>query len=143
REIMQQKYINWDEKFSVHVEIIDSQHKKLFESINTLLQLMEKEIIIEDLEEILDDMFDYFDYHFSSEEKLIKSHPEFEHHRQRHLEFINNVKEYNNKFLAKDPEIIAEKMFVFLSEWLQNHILREDRYSFDYLQKHNLLKDEA
>ena len=35
------KHIEWDKKYSVHVEIIDTQHQELFSIVNRIIDLYE------------------------------------------------------------------------------------------------------
>jgi hemerythrin len=134
--------IQWNDNFKVGVVIIDKQHEKLFASFNKLTGLLHDKIKVIDLEDILDDMIDYLKFHFKTEEKLLKKHPDFQIHKNKHLEFIAKTKEFDENFLDKNPEIVANEMFIFLSGWLKKHIQEEDKFYFQYLITKNLLPDQ-
>lgn len=129
----------WDEKYSVAVPVIDLQHQKLFFDINRLIKLLDTRVELSELEVVVDDLIDYIGYHFSAEEKLLAKHPDVASHRQEHQGFTDKVRDIERQLLKENPEQTAISLFIFLGEWLQNHIQNEDRLFFNYLHRHNLL----
>jgi len=137
---MKTQYFQWDDnRFSVKVKLIDDQHRKLFADISTLIHLLDTRVELSEVESVVDDLFDYIDYHFSTEEKLLAKHPEFAAHHAKHLGFTEKIRELERQLLSANPEATATNLYLFLGEWLQHHIQTEDRLYFAYLHQHNLL----
>ena len=59
--------IEWDDKYSIGISIIDEQHKKLFGIINRTIYAKEHSNDIEELKEVLREMTDYTVTHFTTE----------------------------------------------------------------------------
>ena len=76
--------INWNEGYSVKIETIDNQHKKLIELINSFYENINNGSNKERLLELIKAMKDYTIYHFSTEEKYLKKvkYPDFNKHKQ-------------------------------------------------------------
>ena len=70
--------INWKNEYSVGVDEIDAQHKNLLDMLNTLLQAIVEKTSKEGMEKVLEEMINYVDFHFKSEEKYTKPHPNFQ-----------------------------------------------------------------
>ena len=136
---VQNPFLQWDNSYSVNIELIDYQHKKLFKDINQLLQLLDKKIDVLDVEAIIDNMIDYIAFHFTTEEKLLVQHPEFISHKAEHQLFIEKTNQFDRELFATKPKETAFELYVFLGGWLQQHIQKVDRLHFAYLQSNNLL----
>lgn len=139
RRVMTTPDLHWDDRYSVAVQLIDEQHQKLFADLNTLIHLLNTRVELSEVESVVDDLIDYVGYHFSTEEKLLAKHPHYAAHRLRHQEFTEKVRSFDRQLLLDKPEQTAISLFIFLGEWLQNHIQTEDRLYFDYLHRHKLL----
>jgi hemerythrin len=86
-------FMQWDQVLSVSIEEIDDQHKSLISMINKLYdaaQTADRSIITED---IIVQLKNYFNEHFSKEEKymLRYNYPEANNHRMEHVDFIKKV----------------------------------------------------
>lgn len=120
--------IDWDEKLSVNVKSIDAQHKRLIELINFLHDSMKEGKAKGALGKILDDLANYTDYHFKTEEEYFKqySYPESVKHKKEHDDLRNEVISLKNK-LDKGEAIITIEVMYFLKDWLSKHILGADK----------------
>jgi len=56
----------WDEKYSVNVDEIDEQHKKLVDLIKQLHDSLEDGSASETVGEVLNEMAEYTEYHFET-----------------------------------------------------------------------------
>ncbi len=130
--------IQWNSEFSVGVEAIDNQHKELFRMLNCLLGAIDCGDEKQKLERVLEEMVNYVDYHFKSEEKFLVKLPNFTPHRLEHWEFVKKTMNYQKRY-SKDEEITAQEIFIFLLNWLKTHIVDTDVNDFRYLREHNLL----
>lgn len=129
--------VEWDESYNIGVEVIDNQHKGLFEILNELNEIR-KEKDINKLRITLNKLKDYAKVHFADEEKIMKSveYPNLLSHLGEHSYFVDQVKKME-KELEDENVYITLSMLVFLKEWLTNHILKKDRELLPYIQKKN------
>ncbi|MFA6195613.1 MAG: hemerythrin family protein [Sulfurimonas sp.] len=118
--------IPWDDAYSLGIDIIDTQHKKLFEIVNKLYALDEEHSTKEELKIILYEFSDYMRTHFADEEEYMKSigFLELNEHKHIHETIIKHLSE-----LIKTPAklgIIKTKMKVLAKHTLIDHIRYED-----------------
>ncbi|MFA5997039.1 MAG: bacteriohemerythrin [Candidatus Paceibacterota bacterium] len=120
--------IIWDDTFTLGVAVIDEQHKKMIGIINELYHAMKSSTEKENLSDIITELTEYADYHFTSEESFFDkcNYPGAKHHRKSHelyRETINNfLIDYHN-----DESVLPLKMIKFLGDWWSDHIRGEDR----------------
>ena len=119
--------ITWEEKFSVENKTIDDQHKKLVDLINSLFDSMKKGQSKEILSNLLDSLVDYTVYHFTEEEKMLKSadYSELPSHMKIHQSFVDKISTFKNEFESGNSYISLE-IITFLKDWILNHILIQD-----------------
>ena len=121
--------IEWTDEFSVGVSEIDDQHKKLIGLINDLINAIERREKRDILENVLDEMVDYIDYHFKSEEKFFEGMPNQKEHKLMHWEFVKKTNQLNRDY-AQQKILISQDILEFLISWLSNHILEMDKRDF-------------
>jgi len=63
--------IEWEDKFSVGISIIDEEHKKLIGVLNKAIYAKEHNDNTEEIKEVLREMTDYTFTHFKTEEAYI------------------------------------------------------------------------
>lgn len=122
--------IRWKAEYEIGVAEIDRQHQQLVANINQLVEMVGAKVKQEELEEVLDDLFDYFEFHFCAEEKLLRHHPEIALHRQQHAQFVEEIKRLNRDFLGSNSDDLAREMLRFLASWLLSHVLGTDKIFF-------------
>jgi len=125
--------IAWSECFATHIEIVDNQHKRLFELLNKLSDSYNKNGPCENsVDEILKSLIAYADEHFI-EEELLMLHSKLDErhisiHRMEHKSFIYDV---NNMWthLSSEEDLLSltENLVCFITSWLTYHILGTDR----------------
>jgi len=133
------KTINWRNEFSVGVEEMDRQHKKLLAMINRLIEEQHSLTDRKTIAELLDGMIEYAQEHFRAEEYLMA---EYDYDRKtwqemRHKEFIDKTLSF---MTAADigPNILSVALLDFLSSWLVNHILTEDMQYKEFFRSKGL-----
>lgn len=130
--------VKWQDEYSVGVDEIDEQHQKLFAIYNELSSSADGEGQKEAVSRCLEDLGGYLDYHFKSEEKFLGRDPELvASHRSLHYGFVKRVLSMTGNLT--DPEAVTFDLLFFLSNWLVNHILNEDRAAFAHLRSEGLL----
>jgi len=121
----------WQAQYSVRIDEIDKQHKKLIGFINDLHAAMLRGEGRQTLQRIFADLIRYTEEHFSFEERLLRTrgYSELTGHHAQHENLKKQVYELRDRLSAGNATVTMETM-QFLKNWLANHILGADmRYS--------------
>ena len=124
----------WKEEYSVNIQEIDRQHKRLFDMINGLHEAMLSGKGHSVLNNTISGLVDYTVTHFRTEESLLKQHnyPGYLNHKAEHDRFVQKIKEFEEKFQKGELGITIE-ILNFLKDWLSSHILVVDKRYSKYL----------
>jgi hemerythrin len=125
----QQTRITWQPSYGVGNPILDQQHQQLLNLCNQAIDCM----AIDSLESrasfhlILNDLVDYTESHFKTEEAMLASHhyPLLETHRAEHLAY--QVKLTDFLLEASLGHINRSALYHYLSDWWREHILCSDK----------------
>jgi hemerythrin len=118
----------WSDSYSVHVELCDAQHKKLFAIINHLADAMRmgrgQDVVTATVGELLQ----YTRTHFQQEEALLRkaNYPLLAAHQEQHRKFISNVEALEHGAIGGHAAN-SVKVLNLLREWLLNHIQKTDK----------------
>ncbi len=128
--------IEWDDKYSVNVSIIDEQHKKLIDIINKAITAKQHNNNPEEISEILYDMTIYAQEHFKTEEAYMKKfeYPEYQSHKNEHTDFYIKTLVYSNRETKGDSQI-TDDILEYLQQWLVGHIQITDKKYTDCFNK--------
>lgn len=120
------KKIAWSDSYSLGINVIDIQHKKLFDLVNRLYDLKENKNILEELRIILYEFSDYTRIHLKNEEAYMASidYPDLEEHKKIHKSIIQQLSKIIHK--PASLSIIQTKMRVVAKRILVDHITQED-----------------
>lgn len=118
----------WYKKYSVNNEELDEHHKALFNIIN---KLYENCIYIDNrngLEQIIDELILYSNYHFTAEEQHMKNigYKEIEKHISEHISFKQRALQLQQDIDKNDYEG-SKELIAFLGNWLLHHVMEEDK----------------
>lgn len=129
----------WSDNYSVKVDAMDTQHKKLFEIIRELYTAMRSGHGKDVAGDVLRRLIDYTVRHFAEEEKLMEKHgyPLLVQHKAEHKALTDKVVAFKKDFDAGTVGITADLMR-FLQEWLTNHIQTVDKKYGDFLNSHGV-----
>ena len=139
----------WNDDYSLGIKAIDDQHKMLFEMINKLCSVLEKDVtprtfngkvVLDKItEEILDEMSEYASNHFFLEESYFQEfhYEKTEEHMAQHELFRLKIHSLREE-LEKGNENVAFETLSFLSNWFVRHILHYDREYVECFHKHGL-----
>jgi len=127
-------YVEWKDEYSVGLDSIDQQHKKLLNLINQLQTAVDYSTGEEFEREALDELVDYTKTHFSYEEGLMEQngYPDFVPHKAKHDEMIKEVEAVLAEY-EKDHDLAMEHGTEFLKSWLINHINGTDKEYSSFL----------
>jgi hemerythrin len=118
-----------DSSFMTGHELIDGQHKQLFDAVNSLIDSCEKGKGQEDLLKNLDFLNEYTIKHFFEEEQIQKAcnYPDYENHKKIHEAFKAAVREFKVKMIMKgaSADLVTEVRKV-IGDWLGTHIKGQD-----------------
>jgi hemerythrin len=126
-------YLEWDARYSVQNEFIDSQHKNILKAINSLIDAIDEGKTGVFCSKLHSALKAYTERHFSHEEKVLEkyNYPELSRQRKEHQYFIRKLEEIYEQMENDEEDIEVElQMLDFLKEWFYNHILKSD---FDYV----------
>ncbi len=120
--------IEWEDKYSVGISEIDEEHKQLIVIINKIIDVKQHSDNKNELLKILNEMADYANKHFKTEETyMIKfKYPEYQYHKEEHLDFSVKTLAYQSRVVTGDPHL-ANEILEYLKLWLVNHIQKTDK----------------
>lgn len=131
--------ITWSEKYSVKLDSIDRQHKKLVDLINKLHEAMRNGNSKDVLGGVIKELVDYTIVHFTSEEKVLEKYKytgiltqKFEHEK-----FVKRIQGFSTEFQSGRASVSLE-IITFLKDWLINHIMKNDMAYSDFLIKNGV-----
>jgi len=118
------------------IEFIDEEHKKLFEIINKIYELLTNEFIPDKYDyilEVVNELKDYAKYHFDHEESYMSSikYKRFLSHKVAHEEFIEKISKYEPDDIDENQKETLLELLDFLTTWLEDHILMQDKLIAD------------
>jgi hemerythrin-like metal-binding protein len=121
----------WNCNFETGIPLIDEQHKELVRLLNALVSHIANGSESPVLDEVIQELNDYVQYHFSAEEDIWGAHFEgdvwFKWHHQSHNDFINEIAKIRTAEHSKPFEETLLDIVKFLTHWLARHILDSDR----------------
>jgi hemerythrin-like metal-binding protein len=136
---MTKRKLEWEEVYSVGVEEIDNQHKKLFEIINTLIDTATKIPDKAEISRIIETLIVYKKIHFDTEEKYFKEfkYEGSEEHIAEHKRFnlkLTEIMESNQS----DGIALSYALVDFLEDWLVGHLMGLDQKYKSCFHEHGL-----
>jgi hemerythrin len=120
--------MTWKEEYSVKINLIDQQHKKLIDLLNQMYDGLRAQKGKEVLGNVLDELVRYTESHFQTEERLMQTHryPGIESHKLEHHMLVKKVTDFQKELRSGSSSVSIEVMN-FLRDWLNNHILGTDK----------------
>jgi len=129
-------YLKWSDKYSLNVTEIDEQHKKLVSLVNDMYDAMQAGKGRDMIGTVIDEFVDYTDYHFKAEERLLREngYPEYDEHKEMHDNLSRKAHSIKEAFDRGNTPTAIEVMLL-LTNWLNTHILEEDRKYKSYAER--------
>ena len=130
--------MEWKESYNIGIDVIDHQHRQILDYINALEQIRESGHR-DEIKDVLNDLIDYTQSHFSFEENLLEQvyYEYLPSHKGLHALFVKRLHEYRQKF--DQGESIEHDLHRLLSKWLLNHIQHDDQDYVDSVRENMLL----
>ncbi|MFU8838399.1 MAG: EAL domain-containing protein [Thiohalomonadaceae bacterium] len=119
----------WNAQLDTGIDVIDEQHHKLVEILNHLARQQMLGADAEQIHEILHELADYAEYHFTTEEAIWRRYfvddEWFQVHEKTHQAFFTKIQLISQ---SDEPfEKIIEQLFSYLIQWLAFHIIDNDK----------------
>lgn len=126
--------VQFDEKIMVGVNMIDEQHKVLIDNINAFYDSIRKKEATAALTDLLKNVLDYTEFHFTAEQKLMARHnyPYLSRHIGEHEKFIAYMTDCHERISA-GKLVISLEITSYLRDWLVSHIMASDKQFAGYL----------
>ena len=121
----------WHKNFETGITVIDAQHQQLVHILNRLAAHLANRASPVLLNKIFDELAEYAEHHFKTEEKIWKKYFNndiwFTSHEKTHDNFSAQVEALKNKEQKGSIDDLIQEIVSFLSHWLANHILNTDK----------------
>ncbi len=132
------------EKYFTGVELIDEEHKKLFEIIAEAKELIEAQLLHDKYDKIvniLDQLRDYTKEHFRDEEEYMErmQYSRLDAQKRAHEAFVEKLTEINLEEVDDNQQEYLEGLIDYLLGWLINHILKSDKLIGEEAREKNFL----
>jgi hemerythrin len=119
--------LKWEKSFELGMAQFDEHHKHLVALLNDTCNCAHNGGSKDQLESIIDKLFEYTRYHFSAEEQWMDlvAYDGLLDHVAEHDKFTSMVEHFQTEFHNGDTQLTTELLF-FLGDWLFDHILVSD-----------------
>ncbi|QAZ66339.1 bacteriohemerythrin [Solidesulfovibrio carbinolicus] len=120
--------IQWDNDLCIGHELIDTQHKRLFELTAKLYGIAVGSEDKANVKLLLLDLYKYTLFHFDEEEVLmrINNFLYYDDHRREHEKFVSTLDALALK-AREDASVLDIEILNWLSSWLVTHISIKDK----------------
>lgn len=137
------------EKYHTGIDLVDNEHRRLFEIIHDTNDLIHAELLHDKYDEImrlLAELKDYTEIHFHDEEALMEriQYPELDAQKRAHTAFVERLVEIDLTELDDMDDNQQEyliDLIQFLAGWLITHILGSDKKIGEYMREHGIKEE--
>lgn len=119
--------LEWKDEYSVGVALLDDWHKRIFETINLLIDTQSEEDPSKTCSGCLENIIQYSNEHFRDEEALLREweYPHLEEQVRAHKSYVDRVSRFiEGKQRLGEP--MHRGLLGYLRYWWINHIIEED-----------------
>jgi len=132
----------WTDDYLVNIHKMDEQHKALFDTAGNLYKLLLGHENLKEIDKIFSSLVRQTLVHFKTEEELMQTYgyPDYLHHKEQHDILVQQLKDIQSSQQAiksahyLQPWIERLEVADYLSGWLVNHIVDEDKKYGDFLR---------
>ncbi|MBC2582186.1 bacteriohemerythrin [Clostridium sp. DJ247] len=124
--------LGWKDEYIIGVNIIDNQHKQLFEIADRAYKLLKNEFITDKYDkivEIIDELKTYTVFHFRTEEEYMLSigYKKYFSHRVEHDDFIKQINDFDLEKIDLNQDKNIIEILELIVNWIDKHILDNDK----------------
>jgi hemerythrin-like metal-binding protein len=119
--------IQWKDEYDVGIRVIDRQHRRIVDTLNSLYVLQDARDRDKELRRVFGTLREYVEEHFETEEAYIREHgcEGAEEQHQEHQHFIDTICSHQRDFLKK--RVIVINLFNDIWDWFGHHIVQVDK----------------
>jgi hemerythrin-like metal-binding protein len=128
-------YLKWKPEYSVGIDVIDNDHKKLINLINQFQTASLHSTGDQFERDALNELVDYTVFHFQREEEMLQknNYPDFDAHKKEHEAMVTKVKTMVEVF-NQDKDKVIDDLLDYLKKWLINHINGTDQAYSEFMK---------
>ncbi|MBK8792320.1 MAG: hemerythrin family protein [Holophaga sp.] len=128
--------IQWQESYATGIQIIDDQHRQLFQTINELFDLIQTDAALPQILGNLDFLLAYAVNHFQTEESFMaeSGYPDLSEHHDEHRRLVERIHTIRARFSTPEPPTPLE-LSRMVSEWTSHHIGEVDMGYASFLKR--------
>ncbi|MEI6559604.1 MAG: bacteriohemerythrin [Rhodospirillaceae bacterium] len=137
--------IDLTDEYRIGIDSVDQEHRYLIGIYNDLVARIRGDGAEDLIDGVIKKLFDYADYHFASEERVMVStgFPGLEPHRRQHESFVRALNDLVAG-QAGDGTQTLHKVMLFVGSWIRGHILVTDKQLGEYVHsQHEALRPSA
>lgn len=126
--------MKWDNSFLIGIDVIDSQHKKIFEHLLALENAVAKKDPWTILQFFIAQLTEYMKFHLAVEEALLEviQYPDRATHCGSHGRLIDQIAKLEQQLQLKPS---GENLVGFFEDWFVRHVLASDRDYAEYVRR--------
>lgn len=126
-------FFNWNSQCPVGHDGVDRQHMQLVKLLNELHQAMLSKSSASKISQTFDGLISYTKEHLEFEENIYhnNNHPELPKHRDSHKKFVQSIVSARQSY--ERGELSTMGFLNLLKDWLNDHILKDDREMFQVM----------
>jgi hemerythrin len=120
--------LRWKDEYLTQVEEIDNQHRRLFDLVNDIYDMMRLGRGQSSLVEAMNELYEYTRFHFGTEEKFMveTEYGSKEAHIAEHARLMDQIN--NLRIEVRDGRIVLSmNEMYFLKDWLLVHFQGPDK----------------
>jgi hemerythrin len=116
----------WGPSLETGIDVIDAQHKALFEAIDTLATSFRAGLAVTKARESLEFLARYTVEHFQTEERFMRAmgYPDLDAHRVEHGRLVSKLQMLQVK--QGKGYLVTAEVATFVADWLAHHIHEAD-----------------
>jgi hemerythrin len=124
--------IYWKEEYRIGVDLIDEQHKKLFQIAADIYDLLKNNLYIDKYNRVvalLSELRDYTIFHFKTEEAYQQEigYKRYLSHKVEHDDFVNKINNIDLDSIDENQDLYILELLEFVVKWIGEHILEKDK----------------
>lgn len=138
--------VEWDDEFATGIAEIDTQHKNIISTVNSLCNSVHNHQSKSEIKEFLEELDLYMSIHFETEENYMKQYnfPNILEHKEAHNYFRETYEQIRYSYFYVDrknsprEEVINTYSFhlcMVLTNWIKLHFPTLDKELVEFLRE--------
>jgi len=126
----------WKKEYELHNELYDEQTRKFLDIINRMKKIIASDTVEKDISGIFFQLTHYFEQYMLREEINMneRNYENIDRHKRAHRDFMDHIVAFREDY-EKGEEDTYEKMYFFLEDWFDNHMMVEDRKAVNHISE--------